>query len=146
MISSDRVLCLSSSELTDGYFQTIPASVFEQCDYLRCGVQVFILLVWDRRGFELRPGVIYCLAPYQSLNMQIVLFPTRAMADSLRPNGSLSLEGTSCLPPPILYTGYFMWANQFICYLSFLSSLNCCCLFQLTFTDWFRADSRSTTC
>lgn len=91
--------------------------------------------VWDSRGFELRPSMIYCLAPYQSLNMQIVLIPTRAMADSLRPNGSLSLEGSSRLPPPILYTGYFMWANQFLCYLSFLSSLNCWCLFQLIFTE-----------
>ena len=63
--------------------------------------------VWDSRGFERRPSVIYCLAPYQSLNMQIVLIPMRAMANSLRPNGSLSLERSSRLPPPVLYTGYF---------------------------------------
>lgn len=87
MIFNDRVLCVPTSVvLTDGYFQIIPEIIVHLSNVNTWGIENKCpsFCVWDSRGFELRLDVIYDLAPYQSLNMQIVLTPTRNMAYSLR--------------------------------------------------------------
>lgn len=133
MIPNDRVLCApSSAVLTDGYFQIIPEIIVHLNNVNTWGIEYkcSFFYVWDSCAFELRLDVIYDLDSHQSLNMQIVSTPLRATADSLRQNGSLSLAGSSLFLFPILSTGCFMWTNQFLCHPNFLTSSNCCCLFQ----------------
>lgn len=108
MSFNDRVLCVpTSAVLTDGYFQIIPEIIVHLSNVNTWGIENKCpsFCVWDSRAFELRLDVIYDLAPYQSLNMQIVSTPMRNMADSLRRNGFLSLGGSSLFLSPILYEG-----------------------------------------
>lgn len=97
VIPGNRVLCDPwSVELSDEYFQIILEwndSVFEHVNTWGTDYKCSSFYVWDNRASELRLSVIYYLAPHQSLTMQIFWVPTRAMADSLRQDGSLLLEG-----------------------------------------------------